>query len=68
MERSRVAELHTRAERLAFWINVYNIFTIDTLVANEPGMDPTFGEIGHHRRAEELRRARLDSECGVWRW
>jgi hypothetical protein len=34
--RSDISKLRTRSEKLAFWINVYNIFTIDILVKNEP--------------------------------
>jgi hypothetical protein len=36
VEGSDVGNLRTQAERLAFWINAYNIFTIDTVVRNEP--------------------------------
>ena len=36
VERSNVGGLHTRNQRMAFWINVYNIFTIDLLVRNRP--------------------------------
>lgn len=36
VERDDVTGRRTRAERIAFWINVYNILVIDILVRNEP--------------------------------
>lgn len=36
VEQTELSGLRTRAERLAFWINVYNIFTVDILVKNKP--------------------------------
>ncbi len=36
LSRSEPAALETREERLAFWINAYNILAIDTVVRNQP--------------------------------